>query len=219
MAATVRASSAVRATSADQRFLLQDVSWDFYEALLREIGDRAIRVTYDSGDLELMSPSEEHERCKRIIGRLIETAAEELQIPLRCAGSTTFRKQHRKKGLEPDECYYLGAESLARRRQAGRGGILEPDLAVEVDISRGSIDRLKVYAALRVKEVWRYNGATLRVHVLRPNGRYKLTDRSPAFPWLPLEDVCRFLDQRDDVDDSSLVRSFRAHVRSILKSL
>jgi Uma2 family endonuclease len=219
MATTVRASSAIRATSAEQRFLLHDVSWDFYEALLQEIGDRAIRVTYDRGDLELMSPSGEHEHCKWIIGRFIETMADELEMPFRSGGSTTFRSKRHKKGLEADECYYLGAQSMARRKaRAARSKLIGPDVAVEIDISRGSIERLEVYAALKVKEVWRYNGKTLKVHVLKPSGQYQPVDRSPTFPWLPLEDVSRFLDQRDELDDSSLVRGFRRHIQAILKS-
>jgi len=45
----------------EQRFLLHSVTWSGYETLLREIGDRHLRITYDNGDLELMTLSFGHE--------------------------------------------------------------------------------------------------------------------------------------------------------------
>src|SRR5205814_3142396 len=90
-----------------QHIVLDDVSWDFYERVLEEIGDRPIRVTFSEGSIEIMSPLPEHERTKKIIARLLELLTLELDIPLECFGSTTFRREDKQKGLEPDECYYL----------------------------------------------------------------------------------------------------------------
>jgi Uma2 family endonuclease len=33
-----------------------------------------------------------------------------------------------------------------------------PDLAVEVDISHGSRSKFRIYARLKVKELWRFDG-------------------------------------------------------------
>ena len=101
---------------AESSFLLRDVSWRFYETCLAEIGDRAIRLTYHRGNLEMMSPSKEHERCKRAMGRIIEALTEELNIPIQSAGSTTWRRKDLACGLEPDECYYVQHESAVRGR-------------------------------------------------------------------------------------------------------
>src|SRR5438067_340985 len=90
-----------------QHIVLDDVSWDFYERVLEEIGDRPIRVTFSEGSIEIMSPLPEHESLKRSIGSLLEQLTVELNIPMRRFGSTTFRREDKQKGLEPDECYYL----------------------------------------------------------------------------------------------------------------
>src|SRR3954465_4937438 len=96
-----------------QHIVLDDVSWEFYEHLRREIGDRHIWVTYDDGTLEIMSPLPKHEIWKSWIGRLIDLMCLERSIPMECLGSTTFRTSAKKKGLEPDNCYYIqGAADL-----------------------------------------------------------------------------------------------------------
>src|ERR1700730_5812620 len=76
-----------------QGFLLRDVSWELYEALLREVGDQKVFVTYDHGSLELMSPSWKHERYAELFGSLIRMIASELKLPLIGGGSTTFRSR------------------------------------------------------------------------------------------------------------------------------
>jgi Uma2 family endonuclease len=49
----------------EQKFLLTGMTWSEYEAMLKIVGERPIRLTYDQGTLELMSPSYNHERWKR----------------------------------------------------------------------------------------------------------------------------------------------------------
>ena len=68
---------------------------------------------------------------------------------------------------------------------------------------------MSIYAALRVPEVWRWDGQILRVCLLTPDGNYQESDGSKAFPLLPLADFARFL-QPTDQSETQLVRSFRA---------
>jgi len=133
---------------------LEGVSWELYEHLLKVVGDRALRLTYDSGELEIMSPLAEDETAKKIIGRLIETLTEEWDIPLGALGSTTFRRKRRRKGLEPDECFYIvNLRAIAGKKRLSLPKDPPPDLAVEVDVTSRSIPRLPIYAALEVPEV------------------------------------------------------------------
>src|SRR5688500_86372 len=97
-----------------QHIVLEDMSWGLYERLLREIGDRPIRVTYDQGRLEMMSPLPEHEDAKKIIDLLIRGITLELGIEVKSLGSTTYRRKDRQKGLEPDECYFFKEERRMR---------------------------------------------------------------------------------------------------------
>src|SRR4051794_25707566 len=100
-----------------QHLVLENVDWDLYESLLRSVGDRPIQLTYDQGRLEIISPLPEHEDAKKFIGRMIEALSFELDRPVKCLGSTTFRRRDRAKGLEPDECYYFRDEAKMRGRK------------------------------------------------------------------------------------------------------
>src|ERR1700722_18234413 len=86
-----------------QHLVLEDASWDLYEKLLKSVGNRPLRITYDDGRLEIMSPLPEHDHPKTVIGRLIEMLAFLRSMEVASYGSTTFRSKQKSKGLEPDE--------------------------------------------------------------------------------------------------------------------
>ena len=140
----------------------------------------------------------------------------ELGIPIRSGGSTTLRSQLKDRGLEPDECYYVASESRVRgRKRINLAVDPPPDLAIEVDISSSSLDQLAIYATLGVPEVWLYDGAMLEVYQLQPDKTYAKQTRSPAFPFLPLDEVERFLARRNETDETTWIRSFRAWVKTL----
>jgi len=199
---------------ADRRFLLSGVSWATYEALLADLGDHSPRISYDGGDLEFLSPGGLHDRFKFRVGRLIVVLTEELDIPIDGCGSATLRRAGVEKGLEPDEAFYI------RNEPAVRGKLdmdLEvdppPDLAVEIDITRSSVDREGIYAALGVPEIWRYDGKSLRVFRLGADGEYEPTATSPSFPYLPLEEFARFIQPGPGEDQLTWSKRFRAWIR------
>jgi Uma2 family endonuclease len=194
--------------------LLENISWQTYERLLREAGERHIRLTYDNGDLEIMTLSFGHENTDTLLGRFVETLTLELNIPIRSGGSTTLRKKLKRKGLEPDECYWIENEKTMRNKtkwDAKKDP--PPDLAIEVDVSRSTLNRMTIYAALRVPEVWRYKGKKLRVHRLREDGSYEEVDASPTFPYLSIAKLNEFLQSAATVDETTLLRNFTAWVR------
>lgn len=193
----------------EQRFVLRNVSWQEYESLLELLRDRPVRMTYDRGTLELMSPSAFHEHVKRLIGRMIEMLTYELNLPMRSGGSTTFRRQDLDRGLEPDECYWLGhASAVPLDRELDLTRDPPPDLAVEIDITRSSLDRHGIYAALRVPEIWQYDGQRLRVFHLRPDGEYEQRDHSAAFPFLAVQALVPFLHSDERANETAWLRSF-----------
>jgi Uma2 family endonuclease len=201
------------AVPVEQRVRLSDVPWEAYVLWSDGLGPRHIRVTYDRGEMEIMIVSSEHENRKKLLGRLIETLTEEMEIDIASFGSMTCRRPELERGFEPDESYWIEHEAIVR----GRKDIdLEvdppPDLAVEVEISRSTINRLGIYAALKVPEVWRWDGAILRIMLLHPRGAYRQSERSKAFPFLPLGEFEQFL-LRTDISETQLLRSFRAWVR------
>ncbi len=180
------------------------------------VGDGHVRLAFDGEDVELMSPSQDHDRFKTMIGRLIETLTLELNIPCEGLGSTTWRKRLKKRGLEPDECYYLANSATAIGRQIDLSVDPPPDLAVEIEISRSLLDRLEIYAALGVPEIWRFDGETLRVERLRPDRTYETLAFSPALPFISLEDVVRWLEHGLSLGQTAWLREFREWVRAEL---
>lgn len=210
---------AIAETQTVGHVVLYNIAWSTYEAIVADNGNPGTRLTYDRGTLEIMSPSEEHERCKKLIGRMIETMTEELEIPIRSAGSTTWKNQLKEQGIEADECYYVANEPRVRgRREVDLTVDPPPDLAVEVEITSSWIDKMPIYAGLGVPEVWRYDGKTLSVEQLQPDGSYARRTQSAAFPFLPLAELERFLKDRNSTDETSWIRSFRAWVRTIRES-
>ena len=207
---------AVGHLQAENRVVLSGISWSTYESLVAETKSHGTRLTYDRGYLEMMSPSREHERLKRYIGRMIETATEELGIPMSSASATTLKAQWEERGLEADESYYIANEPRVRGRDEIDLRVdPPPDLAIEVDISTSSLDQLSIYADLGVPEVWFYDGTTLKVHQLQSDGKYAQQARSPSFPFLPLEEIERFLARRNETDETTWIRSFRAWVKTL----
>ncbi len=198
----------------ENRFRLSDIDWSSYKAIANAIGERHVRLTYDRGNLEFMTISYEHERWNELLGQFIVVLTEELDMPRQSAGSTTFDREDLARAVEPDRCYYLANAPLMRdKEQIDLTIDPPPDLALEIEISRSLLNRLGIYAAMGVPEVWRFDGDELQVLLLAEAGRYVESDRSRAFPFLLLSEVLRFLRQRSTVDETTLVRSFRQWVR------
>jgi len=197
----------------EQIVQLSGISWQTYEALLAEIGDRQIRLTYNRGNLEIMVPSPEHERFKTIMGRFVETLAEELEVRIEPLGSTTFKRPELS-GAEPDECFYIQNISAVKgKKRIDLTQDPPPDLVVEIDITNRSENSLQVYTDLGVPEVWIYNGSRLRINRLE-NGEYVEGEISLAFPSLPILEIVSFLEQAETMDYLELGKAFRNWVKS-----
>ena len=196
-----------------QRFVVRQSSWQTYQTVLKAFEDSPVRVTFDRGALELMSPSGPHERLKKLLDRLISAAAEELEIPLRSQGSTTFSREELNRGLEPDECYYIEHEPDVRDRDDVGSDDPPPDLAVEVEVSRTALDRMGIYADLGVPEVWRLSGTDLVMLRLDVSGNYQEVDRSEIFPQIPRSVFTELLDRRFETTELKLVGDFRRWIQ------
>lgn len=197
--------------------VLRGVSWSTYQGLIRDLeSEPGKRLTYDQGTLEIMVPLPPHEDYKKRIGRMVEATTEELAIEVRSLGSTTWSREDLQKGLEPDQCYYIQNERLVR----GKADIdlsqdPPPDLAIEVDNTRSSINRMTIYAALGVPEVWRFDGESLTIYRL-VGGEYAPQEQSEVLPLLQRGDILRFLRASQTMGETSWVREFRQWVRAKL---
>ena len=192
---------------------LSGISWKTYETLLQELSDRRLRLTYNRGNLEIMAPTPEHERFKKVSGRFVETMAEELDIRIEPLGSTTLKRPELS-GAEPDECFYIyNIDAVRGKKRLDLTLDPAPDLVVEIDVTSSSQSRLQVYADLGVAEVWIYNGESLVIQQLQ-NGTYITSQTSQFFRNLPIPEIAGFLQQAETMDYLELIKAFRKWVRS-----
>src|SRR5690349_10860660 len=147
----------------EERFVLRNVSWKTYEHLLADFAEsRSPRLAYDRGTLEIMSPLPEHEELSHDLAMLVEIAAEARDLHIRGLGSTTFKRKDLKQGFEPDACFYIqNAEKMRGRARVDLAIDPPPDLVIEIEHSRSSINKLSIYAQIGVPEVWRHTGERL----------------------------------------------------------
>jgi Uma2 family endonuclease len=198
----------------ESRIVLSGIPWELYEHLRENEENWHVRMAYDEGRLELMSPSLGHERIKRLIGRMIESFTEELAIPAASCGSTTWKRLDLAKGLEADECYYI----LNQHRICGRTEITlsadpPPDLAIEAEVSRSALRRLRIYAAIGIPEVWRWRKKGLTAYSLGGDGKYVEREFSLNLPMLRVKDLEPFLDFHLAADETAWIRKYRSWVR------
>ncbi|WP_437485723.1 Uma2 family endonuclease [Sorangium sp. So ce1014] len=186
------------APAGEQRFVIYGVPWQTYVRLRDELDTPGLRMTFCEGTLELMRPSIDHEATKKSIARLIEIFALERDVPLHGYGSTTFRREAKARGLEPDECYCVG-EPLKEF----------PDIAIEVVLTSGGLDKLSVYSGLGVREVWFWERDAFQLHALRGEA-YEAIATSELLPDLDLAALARFVRWPDQ---HAAVKAFRSWLR------
>ena len=200
----------------DEIIHLSGISWKTYETLLEELSDRRLRLTYNRSNLEIMGPSPEHELGKEVLGRFVETMAEELTVKIYPLGSTTLKRPGLS-GTEPDKCFYIdNIDAIRGKKRLDLTEDPTPDLVMEIDVTSSSYNRLQIYADLGVPEVWIYNGESLVIQQLQ-NGTYITSPTSQFFLNIPIPEIAGFLQQAETVDYLELVQAFRNWVRSQIR--
>ncbi|NEO57951.1 MAG: Uma2 family endonuclease [Okeania sp. SIO3B5] len=200
----------------ENRTVLTGIRWETYQALLLDLAENpSQKLTYDQGALEIMTPLPEHEINKDFLGRLVQTTTEVLGLEISSLGSTTLSREDLQKGIEPDECYYITNEALVRGKIQFDFNIdPPPDLAIEIDITSSSLDRLTIYAALGIGEIWRFDGENLFIYCLQ-NGSYQEQEKSNVLPILSKSVILNFLTRRGEKGENSLLREFREWLQNL----
>src|SRR5262245_35114566 len=157
--------------------VVPDVDWESYEELLDSLSDQpGLRVSYDTGRLEIVSPLPKHEIYKEILACLVRAFAEKTNAPLESFGSETWRRRKLRKGAEPDACFYVAnAPQVTGKEDLDLNVDPPPDIVIEVDTTRSSLSKFPIYAALGVPEMWRCDGKTVETHRLK-DGAYVRMD-------------------------------------------
>ncbi|MEO0808514.1 MAG: Uma2 family endonuclease [Cyanobacteria bacterium J06643_4] len=190
---------ALNSSVEEPRVYLEGVSWQQYEALLSTLGDDfpALRLSYLDGTLEVMTTSPLHEELKKIIGMLLEAYLQETRTRFHGIGSATFRRQSRQRGLEPDECYCIG-----ERKEI-------PDIAVEIVLTSGIVDKLDIYQGLGIKEIWVWESGRFTLYQLQTNG-YETISRSELLPKCDIDQLAQYVKPKEQFD---AVMDYREAIR------
>lgn len=196
-----------------QTIILEDVSWQVFEAILNELGEhRGNRVAYSQGTLEIMAPLPEHERSKVIIGDLVKALLDELDLNWESLGSTTFKRKDKNAGIEPDDCFYIqNYKLMIGKEKIDLDVDPPPDLAIEIDVT--SKTQISAYEALKVPEIWRYENRNLEISLLQGE-QYVKPQTSPTFPNFAVIDIIpRFVEMARTTGMSSALKEFRKWVK------
>src|SRR5262249_53685305 len=208
---------AIATVTSDSRVLLPRVSWETYERLVDDLSNQsAPRMSFDRGTLEIRSPTPEHEDLNRLLSSLVEAACEVLGIDYRNLGSTTFKRDDLFRGFEPDSCFYFQNTNRVRgKKRITLPADPPPDLVIEVDITHPSLDKLPIYAAIGVGEVWRHNGATLTINRLEVD-HYSAVNRSSSLPPLESSMITRLIDASKSTSRPEWVQMVRRVISELI---
>ena len=170
---------------ADSMLIFHGVPWEDYEGLLEAVGEtKRFRISYDSGRLQIMTTSAEHENYTMFIDRLVSVVSLRMRINIRFFGSATMKKSREEKGNEPDACFYVQRATLIGNRvDLDFEKDPTPDIAVEVDVHHDSPSKFPIYAALDIPEIWHYDREKMTIYRLT-EGEYVESDSSQAIPLL-----------------------------------
>ena len=195
--------------------VIHDFEWQQYEQLLEAIGDRpGFRVSYDNGRLEIVSPSQKHDRLSRAPDLFVAAFCEVHGIDFQMFGSATWKSKSLNKGVEPDACYYVrNVERVMGLSDIRLDIHPPPDIAVEIDITNSSVRKFAIYAALGVPELWRYNGNALTFYSLR-SGEYTEVPASSQLPGLSGAMLLEAIADSQSRGSLTALKAFRRRLRA-----
>ena len=196
------------------RVVLYNISWQQFENLLKDLGDkRAARIAYDRGTLEIMTPLPEHEHYKEVISDIVKDLGDLLDLDYESLGSTTWKRESRLAGVEPDNCFYFQNEAAIRGKfQFDLNQDPPPDLVLEIDLTSKSLNRFPIYARLGVPEIWCYDSGELKIYQLQ-NGEYQEAQISLVFPNLAVQEIPTLIEKNRSLGRRAIRQVVRSWAR------
>ncbi len=209
-----------------QTIRLFNISWQTYKSILSDMGDhRSTRIAYEEGTLTIKMPSKLHEIVNRLLARIVTTLTEELGLEVISIGSTTLDRSDLQKGAEPDTGLYIQNADQLEGLNPDIPPNLPPDLVIEVDITSPSTQRMSIYQALGVPEVWRYTKQEGVVIYHLQNSKVDIQTQcyipvanSKAVPQLSAKQLNQFLNQRQTQGENQTIRDVRRWIRAAEQS-
>ncbi|MEK0178130.1 MAG: Uma2 family endonuclease [Oscillatoriales cyanobacterium] len=179
----------------DHALLFPGLTWEQFKILESMLDIPGVRLSFLDGVLEIEKmPGRKHETAKERIGALLEIYLLKADIDYTPTGSVTLESKEGLVRREADKSYELGAD---RER---------PDLALEVVITSGGIDKLEAYKRLKIREVWFWEKSQLSLYALREEGYEKIAS-SELLPELNIALFVRCMNIANHVE---AIKEFRS---------
>ncbi|MEL6491934.1 MAG: Uma2 family endonuclease [Cyanobacteria bacterium J06621_3] len=182
---------------------ITDLTWREFKAAEQLIDRPGIRLSFLDGLLEIRRMSgEKHETIKERIGTLLDLYFLQAGIDYTPTGSMTLESE---KGLvkrDADKSYKLSS------------GLAQPNLAIEVVVTSGGIDKLAAYKRLGMPEVWFWENGSLAIHYLRITDesiKYEQLQSSEALPSLDIATLTKCINISNHVE---AVEAFQQTINS-----
>ena len=185
--------------------ILWGIRWATYQQLATDLGEQPVRLAYDQGTLEIMTPSFEHERLNRLLADIAQALAFGKDLAIEPAGSTDFSREDMERGFQPDSCFYLGDKvaAIKGKKRLDISIAPSPDLVIEIDVTSRSLDKLPLYASIRVVEIWRFDLERLVIYRLEESG-YQEMSTSQVLSGVSATDLLTFIQQADEMPRKAL---------------
>ena len=183
----------------DEPILIDELSWREFKVVEQLLSRPGVRLSFLDGVFEIRRmPGEKHETIKERIGSLLDLYLLQMGIDYQPPGSMTLESPSGLVKREADKSYKLGPNREF------------PDLAVEVVVTSGGINKLEAYKRLQIPEVWFWENAALRMYSLGADG-YAEVDRSFALPDLDIVLLVRCINIENHLQ---AMREFKQTIQS-----
>jgi Uma2 family endonuclease len=195
--------------------VIPQVDWEDYERLIEDLAEGPhLRVNYDCGRLEIVSPLPEHGQYADFLNDLVRAYADDQDMELEKRGTATWRRKALQKGAEADACYYVqNAERIIGQRTIDLESDPPPDIVVEIDITRNSLLKFPIYVALCVPEIWTYDGKTVQFYALGGD-QYAQISESRFFPGLTGQMLAEAIEDSKTRGQKTALDTFRKRIQS-----
>jgi Uma2 family endonuclease len=190
------------------------VSWEDYETLVNQTeAFPAHRIWFDEGKLSVTAPRSQIEKSKVLFHTFGQILSEELDLDLEDLGSTTYKSEFKKKGAEPDVCFYVeNAKFIIGLDDFDTSIVPPPDVVIEIDTTNDSWDKFPIYASFGVKEIWRYDGKEVKIYQL-VDEKYEEISHSISFPVLPAKILTEFVLRTKNESQTAILKDFRGWLK------
>ena|SRR5436190_11675473 len=218
LGATTEIVDAVEHLPNGATLVVHEINWDDYERILAELAHRpTLRISYDSGRLEVVSPLMRHGWYECLISDLVLIFCEAFRLRSERTGTVTWKRQSILKGVEPDRSFFIrNLERVIGKEDLDLEKDPPPDVVVEVDITNSSLGKFSIYAALRIPEVWRYTRKACKFHTLNA-GKYDEILSSRFLPNLTCEMIFEGVEIGKIKGQDEARKAFRRRMKALKK--